>query len=63
MNEGVIMLPEDPIMLMSMINMKLRDTGKNFEELCEDLDVSAGDVEKKLSNAGFEYNKDVNQFR
>jgi hypothetical protein len=52
------MLPEDPIMLMSMINMKLRDTGKNFEELCEDLDVSAGDVEKKLSNAGFEYNKD-----
>ena len=63
MNEGVIMLPEDPIMLMSMINMKLRDTGKNFEELCEDLDVSAGDVEKKLSDAGFEYNKDVNQFR
>lgn len=63
MNEGVIMLPEDPIMLMSMINMKLRDTGKHFEELCEDLDVSAGDVEKKLSNAGFEYNKDVNQFR
>ncbi len=57
------MLPEDPIMLMSMINMKLRDTGKNFEELCEDLDVSAGDVEKKLSNAGFEYNKDINQFR
>lgn len=57
------MLPEDPIMLMSMINMKLRDTGKNFEELCEDLDVSAGDVEKKLSDAGFEYNKDVNQFR
>ena len=63
MKKGVIMLPEDPIMLMSMINMKLRDTGKNFEELCEDLDVSAGDVEKKLSNAGFEYNKDVNQFR
>lgn len=63
MNEGVIMLPEDPIMLMSMINMKLRDTGKNFEELCEDLDVSAGDVEKKLSDAGFEYNKDINQFR
>ncbi len=57
------MLPEDPIMLMSMINMKLRDTGKNFEELCEDLDVSAGDVEKKLSDAGFEYNKDINQFR
>lgn len=57
------MLPEDPIMLMSMINMKLRDTGKHFEELCEDLDVSAGDVEKKLSDAGFEYNKDVNQFR
>jgi hypothetical protein len=63
MKKGVIMLPEDPIMLMSMINMKLRDTGKNFEELCEDLDVSAGDVEKKLSDAGFEYNKDVNQFR
>ena len=57
------MLPEDPIMLMSMINMKLRDTGKNINELCEDLDVSARDVEKKLSDAGFEYNKEINQFR
>ena len=57
------MLPEDPIMLMSMINMKLRDTGKKPEELCEDMDISLSEVSEKLRLAGFEYNAVINQFR
>ncbi len=57
------MLPEDPIMLMSMMNMKLRDTGKKPEELCEDMDISLSKVSEKLRLAGFEYNAVINQFR
>lgn len=62
-SKGVHMLPEDPIMLMSMLNMKLRDNGEDIEELCGDLDVSVEDIKKKLSVAGFDYDKDLNQFR
>lgn len=57
------MLPKDPAMLMSMINMKLRDTGESFEELCGELDVSADEVSKKLKDAGYEYKEEINQFR
>lgn len=57
------MLPEDPIMLMSMINMKLRDTGKTPEQLCGDLDVPLKEITEKLKTAGFEYNAGINQFR
>jgi hypothetical protein len=57
------MLPEDPIMLMSMINMRLRDTGKTPEQLCRDLDVPLTEITEKLKTAGFEYNAGINQFR
>ena len=34
------MLPKDPIMLLSMVNMKLRDRYASLDALCEDMDVS-----------------------
>ncbi len=46
----------DPIMLMSIINMKLRDDfGGDLDKLvnCFDLDRSA--LEAKLASAGFEF--------
>ena len=33
-------LPNDPIMLLSMINLKLRDFYPTLDALCEDLDLS-----------------------
>ena len=50
-------LPKDPMMLMSVINMKLRDFYSDLDALCEDLDIDRNDLEKTLSAAGFEYNK------
>ena len=32
-------LPTDPIMLLSVVNLKLRDYFKNLDALCEDLDA------------------------
>lgn len=55
-------LPHDPIMLYSVINTKLRDFYSSLETLCEDLQINEDDLKEKLSTAGFEYNKERNQF-
>ena len=34
------MLPQDPVMLLSYMNMKLRDNYSSLEALCDDLDIS-----------------------
>lgn len=55
-------LPKDPIMLLSVVNMKLRDTYSSLDALCDNLDESRADIEKMLSSAGYAYNESVNQF-
>ena len=57
------MLPEDPIILMSVINTKLRDFYSSLDELCEDLDVPKEEIVKKLASAGCTYDSGKNQFR
>ena len=56
------MLPNDPIMLLSVVNMKLRDSFPSFDALCEDMDVSREEIIRKLSEIGYAYNADRNQF-
>ena len=56
-------IPQDPVMLMSWVNTKLRDEYPNFEALCDDLQLDRRTIEEKLSAAGFEYMPVVNQFR
>ncbi len=56
-------LPRDPYMLLSMINMKLRDQYATLDELCDDLDVDRGELERQLGTAGFEYDANTNSFR
>lgn len=55
-------LPKDPMMLMSVINMKLRDFYPDLDALCDDLGIDREELEKTLSAAGFEYNKEYNRF-
>lgn len=56
-------LPNDPIILLSFINTKLRDSYPGgLGELCDDLDVDAAELTEKLAAAGFEYNAATNQF-
>ncbi|NLG04495.1 MAG: DUF4250 domain-containing protein [Clostridia bacterium] len=56
------MIPNDPIMLLSFMNMKLRDYGKNLEQLCEDLDVSEEQICTKLGSVKYRYDAEKNQF-
>ena len=55
-------LPQDPMMLLSFINMKLRDEFSSLDELCKSLGVSRKYIEEALSKAGFEYNSEENKF-
>ena len=55
-------LPNDPIMLLSVVNLKLRDFYKNLDALCEDMDADKADLCAKLAAAGYEYDPARNQF-
>lgn len=57
------MLPEDPFMLLSVVNTKLRDEYGSLEELCSSLGIDRRSLEDKLKSAGFEYLPEINQFR
>lgn len=41
-------LPNDPMMLLSAVNMYLRDRYNSLDELCADLDVERKELEAKL---------------
>ena len=53
--------PKDPAMLMSWINLKLRDFYGNLDDLCEDLEIDRNEVETILKQAGFEYNAELHK--
>ena len=55
-------LPKDPIMLYSVINLKLRDFYPNLDALCEDMNVDKKELLEKLRGVGFEYSEEANQF-
>ncbi|MDD2953700.1 MAG: DUF4250 domain-containing protein [Parabacteroides sp.] len=55
-------LPNDPMMLFSFINMKLRDNYPSLDDLCEDLQVNKKSLLTKLQDAGFEYSPEHNKF-
>jgi hypothetical protein len=55
-------LPEDPMMLFSVINMKLRDNYASLDELCDDMNVKKEILVQKLKDVGFEYSQENNKF-
>ena len=56
------MIPQDPAMLLSFINLKLRDFYSSLDILCDDLDINRAEIEDKLSNIDYHYDKEKNQF-
>lgn len=56
------MLPQDANMLLSIINMKLRDFYGSLDALCEDLNEDKEQIQKTLSGIGYTYDGEKNQF-
>ncbi len=62
MQEEVAMIPKDPVMLLSFVNLKLRDYYGSLEALCEDLDIEKDTLVQKLATIDYHYNEERNQF-
>lgn len=56
------MIPKDPVMLLSFVNLKLRDFYASLEAMCEDLDVAQEEIAEKLAGIDCHYDREKNQF-
>ena len=55
-------LPKDPVMLLSVVNTKLRDYYPNLEELAKAEDVPVEEIIQKLKTINYEYDENRNMF-
>lgn len=55
-------LPNNPYVLLSIINMKLRDFYSSIDDLCDDLDENKEEIDNILNSIGYYYSKEKNQF-
>lgn len=55
-------MPKDPNMLLSVVNMKLRDFYGSLDALCEEMDADRQELTEKLAAAGYRYDEERNQF-
>lgn len=53
----------DPNILLSIVNMKLRDFYSNLSSLCDDMDIEEEALKQKLSEIGYKYDDNINQFK
>ena len=56
------MLPSDPDMLASFLNMKLRDHYSSLDKLCDDMELNKEEIVSKLKEADYDYIPERNQF-
>lgn len=56
------MIPKDPVMLLSYVNLKLRDFYASFDAFCEDLDADRNEIVEKLAGIDYHYDEEKNQF-
>lgn len=57
-------IPDDPFMLLSFVNMKLRDGEyDSLSDLCGAIDCEESQLIQKLKEAGFDYMPEIKQFR
>lgn len=55
-------IPQDPYLLLSYINTKLRDEYSTLTDLCKSLMLDENQIEKVLSSIQYGYDKKHNQF-
>lgn len=57
-------LPDDPAMLVSAVNMLLRDDEyDSLESLCYSFDTTPDELKERLKESGYVYSEDQRQFR
>jgi hypothetical protein len=56
------MIPNDPVMLLSFVNLKLRDYYSSLEAMCEDMDIDQAQIVEKLAGIDYHYDASLNKF-
>ena len=56
-------LPKDPAMLVSFINMKLRDEYRTLEDFCAVYCLDGAELKARLEAEGFDWMPSQRQFR
>ena len=56
------MVPQDPVMLLSFLNLKLRDFYGSLDALCEDLDLNREEILEKMEQIDYTYDEKNNRF-
>ena len=55
-------LPKDPMLLLSVVNTKLRDYYHSLDALCDDMNVEKDEIVNALKTIDYEYDEDRQQF-
>ena len=55
-------IPQDPIILLSYVNTKLRDHFATLEEFCETYELNEAEIRDTLSSVDYQYDEITNQF-
>ncbi len=55
-------LPKDPMLLLSVVNTKLRDYYHSLDALCDDMNVDKEEIVTALKAIDYEYDKTTQQF-
>ena len=53
---------KDPCMMLSIVNMKLRDECDSLEELCKRYDIDIEELLGRMDAIGYSYKESINQF-
>lgn len=55
-------IPKDPMMLLSFVNLKLRDFYSSLDVMCDDMGLDKSAIVSKLATIDYEYDKELNKF-
>lgn len=55
-------IPKDPVILLSYVNLKLRDMYSTLDAMCEDLELDKDELIQKLASIDYAYDAAQNQF-
>ena len=55
-------LPKDPVILLSLINTKLRDFNSSLDDFCKENNLNEDEIKKKLEMIDYHYDEFKNKF-
>ena len=56
------MVPQDSVMFLSFLKLKLRDFYVSLDALCEDLDLNREEILEKMKRIDYTYDEEKNRF-